>query len=370
MIRELAVKVSRSRASLIVAACLASLFLLVGASSYSSAVQQLDTTSPSQLSVMTRNIYFGTDPTPVLLEPLCSQFPQAATDAYQAALDSNFPLRAAAIAEEIRQTGPDLVGIQEGVIWTELWDGGQTVDFVQMILDALSSLGLDYTPLVVAAGADVEFPTTLAGPVRLQVNDVLLARTDAALTVSNVQWGTYASRLVLPTCIGTVSIPRQWAAVTVEVGQQTVRVITTHLEAALEYIRVQQAQELLAGPAATDLPAILMGDFNAETGTEGDAAALIMAAGYADTWPSPGSGPTCCQAADLRNTTSQLDERIDLIFERGGLRADGATLVGDQMLATPPGSVVWASDHAGVSTSLSPWQGTYLPLLVQAAAGE
>jgi endonuclease/exonuclease/phosphatase family metal-dependent hydrolase len=136
----------------------------------------------------------------------------------------------------------------------------------------------------------------------------------------------------------------------VDVGGKTVRIITTHLEAVpapLDGIRKAQARELLAGPAAKPVPTVLLGDFNAEPDTAGDAAALILAAGYADSWAAMQPGLTCCQAADLRNSTSELATRIDLVFNKGDLVVASAARTGATPL--PPGTEVrWASDHAGV----------------------
>lgn len=301
------------------------------------------------LTVMTRNVYFGANPTALLLNPICATFEERATEAYQAALASDFPLRAAAIADEIVQAQPDFVGMQEAVIWDEQWTGGVTTDFLALILAALSARGGDYTALATAPGTDVTFPTT-AGDVRLRANDVLLARSDAAAGAVNIETGRYSAMLTFLTCIGRVSIPRQWAAADVDVGGTTVRIITTHLEAVpapLDGIRKAQARELLAGPAAKPVPTVLLGDFNAEPDTAGDAAALILAAGYADSWPAMQPGLTCCQAADLRNSTSELATRIDLVFNKGDLVVASAARTGATPL--PPGTEVrWASDHAGV----------------------
>lgn len=359
------------RIPLFAAFCLVTLTLLAYASAFG-APAPADAANAGHLTVMTRNIYFGIDPT-ALLTGDCEDFPVAATAAYQEALQSDFPARAEAIAAEIVQTMPDLVGIQEAVIWSELFVGGKTVDFVGLIRAELAAAGADYAVVALASGLDIAFPTTLGGPVRLQVNDVLLAREASALALSNVQTGTYQIALTGPTCLGQVSIPRQWAAADVEVGGETVRVITTHLESAISFIRTAQATELVAGPAAGTLPTIVMGDLNAEPGTANDAAAIVLAAGFADTWPSATAGDTCCQASDLRNATSLLDKRIDLVLTRGDFQVTAATRVGETPLSPPPASgVLWASDHAGVVTALTiaeePMPAIFLPLLRRSPA--
>ena len=67
---------------------------------------------------------------------------------------------------------------------------------------------------------------------------------------------------------------------------------------------------------------------------------------------SADAGPTCCQDPDLRNADSKLDQRIDLVWTRGGFLASGADRLGE----TPgdkTSSGLWPSDHAGVKVTLS-----------------
>ena len=106
--------------------------------------------------------------------------------------------------------------------------------------------------------------------VRLTVSDVLLARRGlktADLKLSNPLSGTYSISLTLPTPVGAIPfLSRQWASVDVKIRGKSFRFITTHLEAFEPRVRVAQAQELLAGPAATSLPTIVVGDFNSQPG--------------------------------------------------------------------------------------------------------
>jgi hypothetical protein len=63
-------------------------------------------------------------------------------------------------------------------------------------------------------------------------------------------------------------------------------------------------------------------------------------------------GPTCCQEPLLRNPTSALQRRIDLILHRGGTQARSANILGDEPEDRIQG--LWPSDHAGVSATLRP----------------
>jgi hypothetical protein len=90
----------------------------------------------------------------------------------------------------------------------------------------------------------------------------------------------------------------------------------------------------------------------------------LIAAHYQDVWNTNilklrnPEGFTCCQLADLTNTTSILNERIDLIVIRNDLGflpfsivgPVFAVLVGDKPLGLAQPN--WASDHAGVAATL------------------
>ena len=99
------------------------------------------------------------------------------------------------------------------------------------------------------------------------------------------------------------------------------RVASTHLEAFNLQVRDAQAAELIGILEAEDLPVILLGDFNSspdiESGSDDQNTYLaVTEAGFVDMWKGgPGTGPTCCQSADLAGD-NQLSKRIDFVFVR------------------------------------------------------
>jgi endonuclease/exonuclease/phosphatase family metal-dependent hydrolase len=318
------------------------------------------------LTVMTRNIYFGADLDPVLAADDVDEFFEAAVGAFNEAMASDFPARAAGIADEIVAEEPALVGIQEATWWrtTALTDPPImpeiSIDFVELILEELDARGASYEALATVEGFDAEIPVeTLGASVRLTVGDVLLARTDlptSQLKISNVQSGTYDERVTFVSPVGALEFPRQWISADVKVRGKQARVVTTHLESIDEDVRVAQAVELLAGPASTSLPVIAIGDFNAETSEADDSSATMLGAGFSDAWevahPAE-DGLTCCQDPDLRNETSDLTSRIDLILTRGGFGVDDVRVVGDEPDTELSGlGVLYPSDHAGVVADL------------------
>lgn len=325
------------------------------------AVQQQDTqphpfAGDRQIRVMTRNLYFGADLLPVLNAPDPTAFVTAVTLAYLAAQSTDFAGRAQAIADEIAATQPLFVGLQEAAIWRTgpAFDPAPATnleaDFAQMIL---SNLGGTYEIVAAKTGTDAEVPTGVGVDVRITLQDVLLVHSGlktADLKLSNIQTSNYAHVASAPSPVGTISFPHEWISVDAKVRGKQVRIITTHLEAYDPLVRIGQAQELVAGPANSALPIILIGDFNSQPFYTGDAAANLITSGFSDLWQiahPADPGLTCCQAADLRNPLSQFDQRIDLVLVRNGPSAVDVQLVGNTPINLPFG-VQWASDHAGV----------------------
>lgn len=323
------------------------------------------------VTIMSRNVYLGADVAPIFAAAQAGGFEDvvaATTRAYAQALASDMPARAAAIADEIASARPHLVGLQEAVVWTALADPTDPVstDFLQQLVAELADRGQQYEAVAVAPGFDMALPTAYGYPVKLTMSDVLLARADLPadrFSVTNPQTGNYAARIRIPleTPEGTqvVEIPRQWASADVTRHGQSFRLITTHLESAVEDIRVFQAGELLDIANSSELPLVLVGDLNSEADDAGDASWLLTRyGGFDDAWtdkPRKQDGNTCCQDPSLRNVESTLVKRIDFVMTRGGFHTIGSRVVGDEWISDPTAAgdpVLWASDHAGVTTTM------------------
>ncbi|MFD7257969.1 hypothetical protein [Streptomyces sp. NPDC059874] len=72
---------------------------------------------PATLRVLTRNLYLGADLAPVLAATTQEALVGAVTTAYGNVRATNFPERAEALADEIADSDPHLVGLQEAVLW-------------------------------------------------------------------------------------------------------------------------------------------------------------------------------------------------------------------------------------------------------------
>ncbi len=318
------------------------------------------------ITVMTQNMFQGSELGEVITAQTLQQFLSAVTTDFQQVQASRVSERTAAMAREIANNTPDLVGLQEAALWQTgpIFQPPATnvaFDLIQTLVDQLAALGLTYVPVVVTNNTDVEAPSTLGIDVRFTDRVAILARTGSGhdLALSNPQHQNFVARLVLNTAAGPVVVTDGWASVDASDGFTQFRFVTTHLSGIAPPIQVLEGNELLAGPANTSLPVIVTGDFNSSATPGGvDATptyANMVAGGLQDAWAvvSPGDpGLTCCQRVpDLLNPTSTLSERIDFVFEHGAIRPLEAHLVGaSQQDRTPSG--LWPSDHAGIAASL------------------
>lgn len=329
------------------------------------------------LTVMTQNLYLGSSLGPALEANTAEEFVAGVARIYATVQYTNFPQRADAIADEIQEEAPDLIGLQEVTKWTT---GGVNpppgYDFLAILEGDLKARGLDYSVAAIAHNANIgpaplvsETCPVVSGQftcsVQLEDRDVILVNDDTpGLTWSNPQSGRYTAQQVIESPVGPLSFDRGWASIDARLKGLPFRFVDTHLETE-ESPLVQQAQaaEFLAGPGKGGT-IVATGDFNsASDGSTTTSYAQLTAPGkFRDAWDEEelGPGSSCCQESNtpplapgaLNNPVSTLRTRIDLILSRGAARSNGdeAELVGDTPFqATPP---FWPSDHAGVISVL------------------
>lgn len=321
------------------------------------------------VSVMSQNMDEATDFGPVISATSLPQLLSAVTATYKEVQASNIPERAAGVAHEIGATRPTLVGLQEVSEWRTGPFGSRTptastvqFDQLESLLDALNQQGLHYRVLGIRTGLDVEAPSSMGFDVRVTDRDVMLARTDlpvSELQVLNVQIENFATNLAYPSLTGPVANPRGWIAVDARARGSTYRFLTTHLEAGSQQVQVAQANELLQGPANTNLPVVIGGDLNSAASGGPDTPAAyntLVAGGSTDTWAvaHPGDpGYTWpLHPEDTFPASAAPTERIDLILVRNGIDVLTAQRVGNTSADLTP-SGLWPSDHAGVVAQLA-----------------
>jgi endonuclease/exonuclease/phosphatase family metal-dependent hydrolase len=321
--------------------------------------------SPRHVTVMTRNLYLGTPLQPIFAAPSLPALFGAVATGYAQVEATNFPERAQVLAAEIADERPDLVALQEATLYrTDTPPDGPvtpaetvTLDFLELLLDALDQQGRPYYVVGTLTGTDAELPAGFppTRDIRLTDRIAVLSRVGPPhkLRLSNVRTGTFAAKLVVPTAAGPLALPRGWVSVDAELrnGRQF-RFVATHLEAFHPGVQVAQGAELLAGPAATNLPVVLAGDLNSRADGLGTPTyANLLAGSFEDAWTSAGEGPglTCCHPPNLLGS-SPFDKRIDFVLTRG-LTAVKAEVVGEAE-DDRTASGLWPSDHAGVVARL------------------
>src|SRR6267378_6348220 len=271
---------------------------LVPLASHSAAGSQSQNLELRTPKVMTYNIYQGTELQEVLAAATPFQFIVAVATDYNHVITNNFPERAQAIAAEIIATGPDLVGLQEVALWRTGPHTSPTptpattiaYDYLQILLDALSTQGGQYSVLVVRNNFDVQgpglFPTGLLD-VRLTDRSAILVRSSdlsiKGLSFTNTQSQDYTANTVVSTLTGPVTLLGGWESVDVTVfGFTIARFISTHMDGFSQTVRNAQVQQLVSGPINTRIPVIMSGDLNAAPGTS--SYNLFVSTGFIDSW--------------------------------------------------------------------------------------
>lgn len=325
--------------------------------------------------VMTRNLYLGADLTPVIIAPGPVELSRATADVWLAVVATDFPERAKLIAQEIDDTAPDLIGLQEVTLWRsgDFADPADATtveyDFLASLQTELSNLGLNYTVAVVQPTFDAEAPAALSSggtpvwrDIRITQRNVILVRDGVSYT--NAQSVYYNTNTIYPNIGG---IPgndlvdlRGWVSVDVVMTpkEKPFRFVNTHLESFFPPVRTAQAQELADGPLAGTLKVIAVGDFNSPpTGAESGAYQVLTDPSNGkmrDAWTEANGddpGFTFGQAADLMNPTDMSSTQIDhVLTHTAAVKTVSAQLVGTTA-RTPSG--LWASDHFGVVAELS-----------------
>ncbi len=357
----------------------------------------------ASVKVMTRNLYVGVDVGAAL--DLLPDFPAAAQLMWDGERMTDFPTRAALLAQEVKSTQPDVIGLQEATTWScrrpPFGDRRTVLDFTEVYLDALRTAG---TPYVVAEadgsrasnpGYEIPpipwltrvhdpetFPPILESDVAdcgLLISDVLLVRADLADDVLAAGTSEYRARSVVAPVV--FEIDRGYAWADLAIAGTTVRFVTTHLESRWsdgeEPLSAEQARQLVEDLAATTVPLVVVGDFNADPrdpvaadspNVEGRPASgdlcpaqplplspgsgdprcnaywTMRAAGFADAGPDAinpanatwgasetlaGPSPDLLRAALAKGNASGFTDRLDYVLTRNGAEAVRARVVGN-----------------------------------------
>jgi hypothetical protein len=321
-------------------------------------------------------------------------------------------LRARRLAAEVALTKPDLIGLQEVYDYTV--DGKNIgppfVNHLKETLAALKDKGQRYVVAAKVENLDITIPIDIdkngtLEMVRVLDRDVILVRKGVVSTplagdfttgglcgvslslpglpllksYSSGDGCNYTIFALLNSPVGPIAIKRGFVGVDVMVRGKNYRVVNTHLEqrqpdpadpnsAILQFLQSFELVGTLQAITPPDLPLILLGDFNSSSEDESIGpiippyqvitGTIIPGPKFTDAWDKnplklfDPDGFTCCQLADLSNTTSELYERVDIIFIRDSSFLPLAFVTGRVPifpLRLPPN---WASDHGGVFAEL------------------
>lgn len=332
-----------------------------------------------EVRVMTRNQYLGADLGPILGAPTPAAFIQAVLAALNQIAANDFPQRAEALAQEIADKRPHLVGLQEVFRFTLNKATGAPPfrDQLDDLMKALAARGASYYVAGQVQNLTIAIPIPGFGIVEAIDRDIVLARADVAaspVTLTgcrpSLDGCNFSAVVTIPSAVGPIRIDRGFVIVDAMVGLQPVRFANTHLEIPELPLQVQaaQARELIgilgSLPNPEGSPTVVVGDINSaptdQTVFIGGAPIVppylqFAQAGLADVWllrPGRPPGFTCCEQSDLSNPESIHFKRIDVIFTSGMPAQVEANLVGvdPEDKTTPLG--LWPSDHAGVVARL------------------
>lgn len=321
-------------------------------------------------------------------------------DALQSIAINNIPERAKSLAESIADRQPHLVALQEVYAFkcTSLVPGfdacaafhGAFNDHLVLTQAALSDMGSDYKVVAILQNLAIPalpvFLPGIQGPamiVSVVDRDVILARGDVTASVAGIPCVKpalqsdgchYQAVATVPTPLGKIIVERGFVAVNAVVKDEDYLFVNTHLEVrmlggnadstVLQPLQALELNDTLAAylsyfPEAPRV--ILAGDFNNGPANVPLAPYFIttayqrLAGTFTDTWnlrPGKPNGFTCCQAADLLNDPSSLDERIDIVFALPAPSAVKSNVM-DAESSDKTLSGLWPSDHASVIAELT-----------------
>ena len=302
------------------------------------------------VDVMQINLYIGGGIDRVMaLNPAdpnyLSELVATVTGVYYEIAASQPEVRLQGVARQIADRMPDFVSVEEAALIRiqspgDLVSGGTqpatkvVYDYLKILTNALAAQGAHYAVVSTANEIDVEMPmfnlqTGTVDDIRWNDREAILARTDlppGQLRVTNPQSGNFAYVIQIP---GTgIKVTRGWCSVDASIRGRDFRYICPHLEQeTVPQIQYLQALELLAGPANTSLPVLIVGDFNSDLFNRDGSGALaydaLVAGGFqrrvgrGRTRDNPAGGLTWGHDEFLADPLRPFDRRIDLVFYRG-----------------------------------------------------
>ena len=306
--------------------------------------------SKPRVTVMTRNLFLGADLLPLATAPAGVPFQQAVAKALASVQATDPAARMKLIAGEIAAAKPDLVGLQEVSQWSTRPLGSTgtprvVVDYLGVMMAELKRLHAPYRVVAKRLSLHLKAPSSAGVEVDFTDGNAILARS--GVTVSNARSGDFKHELQIPTQgIGLVNVNRSWNALDAAIGAAHIHFVNAHLEAYSTGIRLQQAQDLVAGPLRSSLETILVGDLNSNANlplkADRPPYLAIRAAGFAEERTAENN---CCFADSLSG--GKWDHIVDHIMAKPQVKLVRSFITGRETTAGRH-----PSDHGGVVSTL------------------
>ena len=276
---------------------LAALALVMGQSvGVASAKDHVEPPSAKPFEVMTQNLYLGADvgvAIDIIVDPgggsLAERVQAASQFMWDQVAATDFTTRAPNLAGIAARYSPDVIGLQEAVVWrcqkNLLSPTVDVYNFTEQYLAAMADAGVPY--VVAEFDGDQAFnPGFKIGPIPglsvvndpgtfqpifgqdtatcgFEMADALLVRADLADQVTAVGQNDYDRKLGID---GIFDIVRGYSWADVTVSGHSARFVTTHLESLWSFDEVtaagDQSRQLVAELEDVAKPLVVMGDFN------------------------------------------------------------------------------------------------------------
>ena len=362
---------------------------------------------PEILTVMSRNIYLGSDVGKAL--ELIPNLPAAAQYMWDQVIQTDFKKRAKILAQEINQSSADVIGIQEATIWyCQKYPWSKKIEVFNFTKQLLLELNGKYR-LAEKDGRVALNPGFSINPIPFltrvedennfrklfgsgtascgfETGDALLIKNSSNLELIQVGTTEYEVSYSIVPKIMTIYRGYSWADISV--NGFPIRFVTTHLESLWDENKIpnsaKQAKQLVDDLAQTTMPTVVMGDFNSDprdprpkdkpnpgeqpvesnncpvNKSTCNAYKIMVEAGFIDAGPDSldpknytwgmnallsGADPKRLAAAKLMGNQAGFTDRLDYIFTKNGLKTLDAQVIG-----TKP---KFGSDHAGVVAKIA-----------------
>lgn len=355
---------------------------------------------PSRIRAMTMNVYLGADlfrfnrlfndpEDPCMVAHggnLNAAIPCAVSEVWSNFLFTDFPSRAAVLADHINRTRPDVLGLQEvltaytgpfnsSVNPTDPQADEVVQDFLQILQDELSERSLPYNVASECTVFDLELPAyndpynaTLGGfNGRIQTRTILLSSPDTT-SPANADSLAFEANPTSPFpasyCAAIADVKVFHAGGLSSSGENfSYRVAAGHLITSDEaQLQSQQATELVDYLSSSGDPQIIVADINSDprfNESVQTAYQVLTGAGYEDLWldnrnpDASEEGYTWGHNGTLNNEVSNFTLRLDYVLYKDGGNVGRKKAWMDVFGDDPEDSrtadgKLWGSDHGAV----------------------